>query len=119
MAYLVPEPPEDDDSTLVEDFAILGNWEYWGAVDLNDLRAVYAKHGATLLENTEVMVELRGRKVRVMGLDDFTAGHPKHDLLTVPTAADSLPDEISIPSRRCTLNTAFRTHHPLSTASVW
>jgi uncharacterized protein len=69
-------------------FAILGNWEYWGAVDLNDLRGVYVKHGATLLENSEATVELRGRKVRVIGLDDFTAGRPKHDLLTVPTTAD-------------------------------
>lgn len=68
--------------------ATLGNWEYWGAVDLKELRAVYAKHDVTLLVNSEALFEIRGRKIRVTGLDDFTAGTPKHDLLTMPTAAD-------------------------------
>jgi predicted MPP superfamily phosphohydrolase len=68
--------------------ATTGNWEYWGDVDIKALRAVYEKHGASLLVNREVIFELKGRKVRVTGLDDFTAGQPRDELLDSPSSAD-------------------------------
>lgn len=68
--------------------ATLGNWEYWGAVDLKELSTIYAKHNVTLLVNREVLFARRGRTIRVSGLDDFTAGRPNADLLTLPAAAD-------------------------------
>jgi predicted MPP superfamily phosphohydrolase len=74
------------DATQV--IATLGNWEYWGDVDLKALQSVYTKHGASLLVNREKLFELKGRKVRITGLDDFTAGAPREELLTVPSNAD-------------------------------
>ena len=31
--------------------AVLGNWEYWGAVDQGELRKIYERHGVRLLIN--------------------------------------------------------------------
>ncbi len=56
--------------------AVLGNWEYWGGVDQNELRKTYARHGVRLLINDCVQVDAGNRSLRVAGLDDFTAGRP-------------------------------------------
>jgi predicted MPP superfamily phosphohydrolase len=56
--------------------AVLGNWEYWGGVDQNELRKTYARHGVRLLINECVEVFVGDRSLRVAGLDDFTAGRP-------------------------------------------
>ena len=39
--------------------ATLGNWEYWSKVDLDALRAIYQRHGVTLLLNEEETMTLK------------------------------------------------------------
>jgi predicted MPP superfamily phosphohydrolase len=52
--------------------AIFGNWEYWGGIDHDALRGVYAKHGVRLLIND--------CHEGIVGLDDATAGEPDLDV---------------------------------------
>lgn len=61
----------------VDTVAVLGNWEYWGDVDLQALRAAYGTHGVSLLINSEHSVYPKGKQIVVVGLDDATAGQPK------------------------------------------
>lgn len=61
---------------VTDKFAVLGNWEYWGEVNIRDLREAYARNGVTLLINECVEREYSGRIYRIAGLDDFTAGKP-------------------------------------------
>lgn len=56
--------------------AVLGNWEHWANIDLNALRSVYDKHRTHLLVNQTESFNLQGRRVTVVGLDDYTAGRP-------------------------------------------
>jgi predicted MPP superfamily phosphohydrolase len=68
LSRLNPEIPK---------YAILGNWEYWGGVDLNALSALYAKHNCELLVNRSVKVSVRGKQIRLAGFDDYI-GNPHH-----------------------------------------
>jgi predicted MPP superfamily phosphohydrolase len=62
--------------------AVLGNWEYWSKVDLERLRAIYeSTPQSSLLVNQKSTVEIRGREIEFIGLDDFTAGKPDTRLL--------------------------------------
>ena len=62
--------------------AVLGNWEYWSGVDLKALRDLYETgHGVQLLINQAAEYRFGERTLRVMGLDDFTAGRPDLSLL--------------------------------------
>lgn len=56
--------------------AVLGNWEYWGGLDVAELRKIYSHHGVQLLINDCLQVTLGDRRLSVAGLDDFTAGRP-------------------------------------------
>lgn len=56
--------------------AVPGNWEYWGGVDLAELRKTYERHGVTLLINQCVRMDIKGQPLQLAGLDDFTAGNP-------------------------------------------
>jgi hypothetical protein len=57
-------------------YAVLGNWEHWGGVDLADLASLYARHGGRLLVN-ETAVFAHGRAtVAVTGVDDLLGGRP-------------------------------------------
>jgi predicted MPP superfamily phosphohydrolase len=60
-------------------FAVMGNWEYWGSIDRERLAAIYKKHSVSLLINARSDIQVRGQKIGVVGLDDFTAGSPKID----------------------------------------
>lgn len=62
--------------TAKNKYAILGNWEYWGGVDLQALKSIYNRHGVTLLVNDCVEYSDDGLVFQVAGLDDFTAGTP-------------------------------------------
>lgn len=64
-------------SPAVPKYAILGNWEYWGAVDLNALSALYARHNCELLVNRSVKLNVRGKQIRLAGFDDYV-GNPHH-----------------------------------------
>jgi hypothetical protein len=63
----------------VPGFAIPGNWEYWGDVDMEALARLYARHNVRLLVNETAVHLHRGRRLSVTGLDDLVAGRP--DLL--------------------------------------
>lgn len=62
--------------TAKHKYAILGNWEYWGGVNLQALRRIYKRHGVTLLVDECVEYSHNGLIYQVAGLDDFTAGNP-------------------------------------------
>jgi uncharacterized protein len=62
--------------TAKNKYAILGNWEYWGGVDLRELRSIYSRRGVTLLVNECVEYSNDGFIYQVAGLDDFTEGTP-------------------------------------------
>lgn len=61
----------------VDTVTVLGNWEYWGDVDLSALRATYAAHGVSLLVNSAVSFHPEGKQIAIVGLDDATAGQPR------------------------------------------
>ena len=72
-------------------FAVLGNWEYWGDIDLKALRETYARHDVMLLINQCAQLSLRGRNLNIAGLDDATAGRPEPDKLRHCTEAAGEP----------------------------
>lgn len=65
-----------------------GNWEHWSGVDFQALE----DSGAKLLLNDRWTVTRDGRTLLILGLDDFTAGHPDLGLLksVVSGAVDTL-----------------------------
>jgi predicted MPP superfamily phosphohydrolase len=56
--------------------AILGNWEHWSGVDLQQLSALYKRHRVKLLVNECLPLEVNGVPLGLAGLDDYTAGQP-------------------------------------------
>ena len=65
----------------VPKFAVLGNWEHWSGVDLLAMKSGLAQVQTTLLVNEMHVVHIRGRALRMVGLDDGTASQPDADLL--------------------------------------
>lgn len=57
-------------------YAILGNWEHWGEVDLDGLAAAYRRANVRLLVNESVTHEVEGRGIAITGLDDLLGGRP-------------------------------------------
>lgn len=74
--------------------AVLGNWEYWSEMPFNELEALYRENKVALLVNAAVEITVTGRRVRLVGLDDATAGTPRLDVAT--RAPDDDKAEISI-----------------------
>ena len=68
-------------------FATLGNHEYWSGCDLGRLRREYERAGVRLLVNEGLTVDVEGRPVRVVGLDDWRAGRPAYHLLAEDSRA--------------------------------
>jgi predicted MPP superfamily phosphohydrolase len=62
--------------------AILGNWEYWGEVDLKRLREVYEKHNSKLLVNESKQFQFKEKTLSVIGIDDFVGGYASYKLAT-------------------------------------
>tara|TARA_R110002049_G_scaffold10728_1_gene52140 strand:+ start:355 stop:1170 length:816 start_codon:yes stop_codon:yes gene_type:complete len=56
--------------------AILGNKEYSGRIDLEELKGVYKRYNGTLLVNESIIFETESRKINVLGIDDFLCGYP-------------------------------------------
>lgn len=57
-------------------FAVLGNWEYWSEIDRKALAEAYARHNGKLLVNDCAVLEVKGRELAFVGLDDALAGKP-------------------------------------------
>jgi predicted MPP superfamily phosphohydrolase len=55
--------------------AILGNWEYWGKINISKLRQVYSDHNCTLLINETKQFSLPGKTISISGTDDFVGGN--------------------------------------------
>ena len=55
--------------------AILGNWEHWGKVNLNELKKVYHQNNCTLLINETVQYTLPTKTISITGVDDFIGGN--------------------------------------------
>ena len=72
----------------IKAIAVLGNWEYWSGVDIQALYEEYQHHNIRLLVNDGISYKIRQRSIRVLGIDDFTAGHPDFDLLQYPIEDD-------------------------------
>jgi predicted MPP superfamily phosphohydrolase len=57
-------------------YAILGNWEHWGDVDLDGLATTYRGANTRLLVNETAVHEVGGRAIALTGLDDLVGGQP-------------------------------------------
>jgi predicted MPP superfamily phosphohydrolase len=57
-------------------YAIMGNWEYWGNLDVEEYREALAARGVRLLVNQQERIDIRGRPVSIYGLDDYLEGSP-------------------------------------------
>lgn len=68
-------------------FATLGNWEYWGGVDLPALRRTYADAGVRLLVNEGAEL---APGAAIWGVDDPLAGSPALPTPGDPPAGDLL-----------------------------
>ncbi|WP_040279060.1 metallophosphoesterase [Psychroserpens damuponensis] len=67
------------DKTILK-YAILGNWEYWGKVDVAQLKTMYAKTNCELLINENRTVTLKNRQISIIGLDDLIGGTPNYNI---------------------------------------
>ena len=56
-------------------YAITGNWEYWGNIDLKELNNIYTKHNCELLINENRVIKINDRNLSIIGIDDFVGGH--------------------------------------------
>lgn len=56
--------------------AILGNKEHSGRIDLQLLKKVYENHNGILLVNESYMLNLKNRKINILGVDDEVHGNP-------------------------------------------
>lgn len=78
-------------------FAITGNWEYWGNVDLNKLKDTFHKNNCELLINENRSLTIKNRKISIIGIDDYIGGNA--DFLS---AIDNLmPTETNIVLTHC------------------
>lgn len=59
----------------IQKYAITGNWEYWGNVDLQELKSVYSKNNCELLINENRTISIRNREISIIGIDDFVGGN--------------------------------------------
>lgn len=62
------------DKSIIK-FAITGNWEYWGNVDLMKLKKIYKKNNCDFLINENKIINIRNREVSIIGIDDFIGGN--------------------------------------------
>jgi len=55
----------------IKKVSILGNWEYWGKIDINLLTTIYKNHNCDLLINQNKQYVLKGETITITGVDDF------------------------------------------------
>lgn len=59
----------------IKKYAITGNWEYWGNVNLTKLKSVFSKNNCELLINENRTILIRNREISIIGIDDFIGGN--------------------------------------------
>lgn len=67
-------------STDIKKLAILGNWEYWSKVNLEDLRRIYTAHNCELLINNSRQFTFKNKTISITGFDDLLGGNPDIEL---------------------------------------
>jgi uncharacterized protein len=55
--------------------AILGNWEYWGKVNIKELKKIYQQNNTQLLINQNQLFHLKNKKILVSGCDSLVGGN--------------------------------------------
>ncbi|NRF40665.1 metallophosphoesterase [Pedobacter foliorum] len=63
----------------IKKVAILGNWEYWGNIDLNELNKVYLENNCTLLVNQTTQYLFGDTSISITGVDDFVGGNANYN----------------------------------------
>ena len=58
----------------IKKYAITGNWEYWGNVNLTELKSIYSKNNCELLINENRTILIKNREISIIGIDDFVGG---------------------------------------------
>jgi predicted MPP superfamily phosphohydrolase len=66
-------------NSAIHKVAILGNWEYWGKVDLIQLSNIYNQHNCTLLINQTKQYSFSGKTISITGIDDFVGGKANYE----------------------------------------
>lgn len=59
----------------IKKYAITGNWEYWGKVNIRELKSIYSKNNCELLINENRSILLNNRDVSIIGIDDLIGGN--------------------------------------------
>ena len=59
----------------IQKYAITGNWEYWGNVNLAKLKNVFSNNNCELLINENRTISLRNREISIIGIDDYVGGN--------------------------------------------
>ncbi len=59
----------------IQKYAITGNWEYWGNVDLNKLKHTFSENNCELLINENRSLVIKNREISIIGIDDFIGGN--------------------------------------------
>ncbi len=62
------------DSDILK-YAITGNWEYWGEINLESLSKIYSKYNCELLINENKAFYKYDRSLSIIGIDDFVGGN--------------------------------------------
>jgi len=76
-------------SPSIPKVAILGNWEYWGEVNISQLRQIYERHNGTLLINEHKLYIIKNRTIAISGTDDFVGGKANIEMaMPEPVACD-------------------------------
>lgn len=62
--------------TNLQKVAILGNWEYWGNINIAELGSTYSQNTCQLLINQTVTYRIGNKTIALTGLDDYVGGSP-------------------------------------------
>lgn len=60
----------------IHKIAVLGNWEWWGKVNIAQLNITYRKHNCVLLVNESVSFQIDNLTTTFVGIDDLVGGFP-------------------------------------------
>lgn len=59
----------------IQKYAITGNWEYWGKVNLTKLKNTYSENNCELLINENRTISIKNREISIIGIDDLVGGN--------------------------------------------
>ncbi|MEM1324245.1 MAG: metallophosphoesterase [Bacteroidota bacterium] len=66
----------------IQKVAIMGNWEYWGHVDVSQLRKLYKRHNCDLLINENRQYRFNEQTINITGIDDWVGSHADYKAAT-------------------------------------